>query len=549
MNFLDNGQQLPHQYQQSHQQHEQQQQHQQQPYQQQQQHYQSTQLCSSGELEKFKLAPPSASTINIRRHSSHHCQIIDKVSEEQLRLQTLPVLPPAPSKQTTTRTTNSSCNSAQPVQRAATPIALELNPPPVPRRNFKKHHGYQQQQSPNLMFDTVSEASPAGITTAIDFRRKNARRPTTTVVQTNFELGIARYGPANMMQMMQSSDDDLLNMDSPVFAESNVVAQAGTSRATNGTNPFQALRPHSNRSSSDSNKTTDTGYMTEPSADRIFFGESVDIGGFRARFSSVDTQSSIDSGCTDTTKCTSPPSSAGVVVTVPAVPKRRQTKSNRATPAAGPQQQQQQRGAVPPPIPPARTGRDSPRILQINSAAQQTVVTANVHAAAVAVGQEMFCNPGIHRARHITQRQDSNLSSDSNTYSPGYTSKSMERPLLPLGSRSKVQQHGAAAMSQVNGGCAPSATSAAAIKHADRKAGKSNGGGGGTMRDASVRQDTMFANECVIVTSSPGYNTKLIETPLYAHTDKLHTSKIYILSWHVCVVVCFMSPLYPPFRM
>lgn len=79
----------------------------------------------------------------------------------------------------------------------------------------------------------------------------------------------------------QCSDDDRLSLES-VFEEPK------------SSDPI--IFSKSNRSSSDSNKshgTIDTGYMSATNDnDRIFFGPSED---FRTRFSSVDTQSSLDS--------------------------------------------------------------------------------------------------------------------------------------------------------------------------------------------------------------------------------------------------------------
>lgn len=433
----------------------------------------------------FKLAPPSASSINIRRHSSHHCQIIDKVSEEQLRLQTLPVLPSAPSTK----------------QLIARQAAAEPQPPPVPKRNFKKSPG--QLASPNLMFDPVPEASPT-VVAPVDFRRKQTRK----IVQANCELGTARYGS---VCGAQSSDDDLLNMDSPVFVEHAAQQQRAGSNASAGTNPF--LARSSNRSSGDSTKsqaTIDTGYMTEPPGDRIFFGDSVDV--YRGRFSSVDTQSSIDSGCTDVTKCMSPPSSCGLPPTpsappltggsmAPAVPKRRQKSFPRIPPPAS-------RGNGPP-VPPARTGLDSPRMLQNNKGNAGS-------GSAAGFAHELYSKPAaiVRKLRHHpTQRQDSTLSSDSfaASYSPGFSNRSMEQPLLPQRATA-AQRAGMAAVHKGGGG-----------------------GGGGTMRHASLRQNSNHSSDSVSVTSSPGYNTQLIESPLIAHTDKLHTSKISasFMVWHV----------------
>lgn len=416
---------------------------------------------------RFNLSPPSASSINIRRHSSHHCQIIDKVSDEQKRLQTLPVLPPAavqtPSKPAVCVTDeNDSLNVA--------------TPPPVPKRSFQKYGDtptsggriHSNPFSPLLMGDSPV-ASPV-------LRPRRKRGETSSAVQ----------------------------MDSA----SVFVAPTAAS---------------SNRSSSDSNKSIHTndssGYATTSTieADHIvFFGDSPDA--FRTRFSSVDTQSSLDS-CSDLIKCPSPTSSSDQNgERLPPVPKRRNKTAAGAFPKIPPpaaQKSNRKRGAAIPPVPPARsqTSLDSPRILQNGNA---TRFFPNGGA------QEMHSKPlskpcsnrskFSQQSRALTQRQDSNLSSDSYsvTSSPGYNSKTMEVPLLLHAARiNKV----------------PAATKAAS---------PSNGRGGG----ASNRQDSIISSDSFSLTSSPGYNTKLIETPLIAHTDKLHTSKIFDEGFCVFFLAC-----------
>lgn len=451
-----------------------------------------------------------------------------------MRLQTLPVLPPAPSQTIAANPAEAGCASQR--------------PPPVPKRNFKRS-SIHNQQSPNLMFDSVSETSPTVVVTAsgvTDFRRKHGRQ----TVLTNCETGTARYTSGGPFSM--SSDDDLLNMDSPVFIEA---VHARHVQANANTNPFLVhTAGSSQRSSSDSNHTqSDAGYVTTttPTAKnssttastehRIFFGESGDHLFGRGRFSSVDTQSSVDSGCTDVTKCMSPPSSCDTDAPLttpggsaaPAVPKRRH------------QQQQQQKAALarmPPPVPPARgSGPNSPRILQNVSSNNAT----NAHA------HELYSKPigvpgSARRFRHptrVTQRQDSNLSSDSysTSYSPGYSSKSMEQPLLPQSHRRPMT----AAVS-----AATAATMAMSGNRQARNAGAGATGAdakrscnGGTMRHASVRQDSSLSSDSVSVTSSPGYNTKLIESPLIAQstTDKLHTSKRYVYGFGVGMLVDLCS--------
>lgn len=417
---------------------------------------------------RFNLSPPSASTINIRRHSSHHCQIIDKVSEEQKRLQTLPVLPSA---------------AVQPhLHPQSKPIApiVDSNdsptvstPPPVPKRTFQKYGDaptsggriHSNPFSPLLIGDSPM-SSPV-------LRSTNKRR------EAKFE---------------QPGNQCVIQMDSSVFL-------------TNAT---------SNRSSSDSNKSNQTidtsGYATisNNEADHIFFSETP--AEFRKRFSSVDTQSSLDS-CSDMIKCSSPTSSTDLIYSNkspivdnrPPVPKRRQnTTTSGSFPKIPPptvHKNHRNRGGHPP-VPPARsqTSLDSPRLLQNGTSTR--FFPSGVH--------EMYSKPIAkcsktkfsQQSRGSTQRQDSNLSSDSYsmTSSPGYNSKSMEVPLLYHAAR----------------------INKSAVDNTGR-----GGAGSRCTNGVSNRQDSIISSDSFSLTSSPGYNTKLIETPLIAHTDKLHTSKIY----------------------
>lgn len=122
----------------------------------------------------------------------------------------------------------------------------------------------------------------------------------------------------------------------------------------------------------------------------------------------------------------------------------------------------------------------------------------------------------IHHTK-INQRQDSNISSDSFsiTSSPGYNSKSMEAPLLQH--TSKIHR------------------SVGAMKHQDSSDSfnmtmRTGGGPGGSVsasgnRKFNVRQDSTISSDSFSQTSSPGYNSKLMEAPLLAHAAKMHKSK------------------------
>lgn len=454
------------------------------------------------EIQHFNLSPPSASSINIRRHSSHHCQIIDNVSEEQKCLKTQPVLPIAPTSV----------------------------PPPVPKRTFQKIAEQTLLESPTGLRNNDNSST----TTPTKVKRRNSKRSSSRRQQQNrIQSSGTTYNSVE-----QSSDDDLLSLES-VFEDSS-----------NDLPVFETPQPfiNSNRSSSDSNKsqtTIDTGYMTSASNDndRIFFGGSDN---YRSRFSSVDTQSSVDS-ISDTQKCiNSPLSSGGQIAKTyhrnnsnlpnfqnpkmirnedgtnrrpPVVPVRKQTSVPKIPPPIS-STNRSTRGA--PPAPPIRSQNslDSARILQ-NGHILGVFQTNSKHPGSA---QEMYSKPMIgtiskntpsssgpktpsltqmHHSK-LTQRQDSNISSDSYsmTSSPGYNTKSMEAPLLQHAS--KINKSG--------------------IRHQD-----SNDSFGMTSRyireGASIRQDSNVSSDSFSQTSSPGYNTKLIEAPLIAHAVKLHASE------------------------
>lgn len=187
-------------------------------------------------MKHFNLAPPSASSINIRRHSSHHCPIIDKVSDEQKCLQTVPVLPQLPPSQ----------------------------PPPVPKRTFK------------TAFDNSNNSNEPSPITVDEVTRRNSKK----------NLKKQKSRKQSDISFSAESDDDLLSNES-------VFDDLPTGDLPLFENGKQFL--NSNRSSSDSNKsqtTIDTGYISSNENERVFFGGSEN---FRSRFSSVETQSSLDS--------------------------------------------------------------------------------------------------------------------------------------------------------------------------------------------------------------------------------------------------------------
>ncbi|XP_055306717.1 uncharacterized protein LOC129571008, partial [Sitodiplosis mosellana] len=244
---------------------------------------------------KFMLAPPSASTINIRRNStqqaassgagSNQSSAIQRQSISGETTETSSIAGAGVAAVATTATTKPVAATTTVAKAAAAALSSEV-PPPVPKRTFL---GKIIQSS---LSDSSSQSPTSTIKTTINNvckqtfdevkRRNNSVKPAINQNQTVVQRRLVEnHYPID--QQIEHSDDDRLSIESSVFEEPK------------SSDPIISL---SNRSSSDSNKsqtTIDTGYMSASNDnDRIFFGASED---FRSRFSSVDTQSSIDS-CT-----------------------------------------------------------------------------------------------------------------------------------------------------------------------------------------------------------------------------------------------------------
>lgn len=434
-------------------------------------------------------------------------------------------------------------------------------PPPVPKRKFEKLIAPPSQPaSPNVIdFSTINQPPPPILPelrrNTKRSNRKNRRSPQMSAMVTT-------------VVDQQSSDDDLLCLaeqsptafgdddespDLPVFGDAVVIATA------------QSIQfPNSNRSSSDSNKsqmTNDTGYMTSSNdTDRIFFGAGT-TPHYRSRFSSVDTQSSIDSfsdsqmSQQQSTRLIQSPLSAGgsgggaatnrrTVAMPPVVPMRKQTTVPKIPPPVVKVAANRNRGI--PPTPPLRTQNS------LDSGGK--ILQNGHHQTAKNFGQEMYSKPLMkssskmqqHHSK-LTQRQDSSISSDSYslTSSPGYNSKSMEAPLLqyaakinkssgmrhhqdPSGSGDGFGMNANARLIGFNnrdlvGGGGVGAGASSIVEAAIGTFG--NGGGG----RGTIRQDSNVSSDSFSQTSSPGYNSKLIDAPLIAHAVKLHSSKILLM--------------------
>lgn len=498
------------------------------------------------------LAPPSASTINIRRNSTQQA-----TSESYNQS---PVLQ---------RQSSGDTNQTQ------TSTLVSVIPPPIPKRTFL---GKIIQSS---LSDSSSQSPTSTIKTTINNvckqtldevkRRNTSVKPPITQNQTVQRRLVENHYPIDQYQY---SDDDRLSIESSVFEEPK------------SSDPIISL---SNRSSSDSNKsqtTIDTGYMSASNDnDRIFFGASED---FRSRFSSVDTQSSIDS-CTSSdlqthqsftlqnqARCIISPlavkrdeyedkfnnqpfhgktfsrfNSSNSLLSVSnktggnsnscsstknqpvanntsnriGLNANRNQSMAKVTPSIathGPNQSSSSKARrVAPPPAPARTQNslDSGRILYNGSmlGAFQSGLAKITSAAAttseVVMGRRSFKKASQIAHTKITQRQDSSISNDSFSLnsSPSYNTKNSDVQQLAQSSKNNRT-------SCLNG-------QEATINISENKyyyAGK-----------ATLRQDSTISNDSFSQTSSPSYNTKQLEQPLLAHHAKIHASKSYTYTFAV----------------
>uniref|UniRef100_A0A1B0C9Z5 Putative trypsin-like serine protease n=1 Tax=Lutzomyia longipalpis TaxID=7200 RepID=A0A1B0C9Z5_LUTLO len=265
----------------------------------------------------------------------------------------------------------------------------------------------------------------------------------------------------------------------------------------------------SNRSSSDSNKsqtTIDTGYMS-----------SATHQSFRSRFSSEDTQSSIDSYMSGEMMRSEgfpspPPSDLSNRIFNRLADKDtasgRYTKNvvkencRRQLPAV-PQRRHQ--NSVPPKLPPptsaARTRGTPP-------ATTTTLSGISRFGKLLHNSQVLGMRKGLNKPpplAKITTRQDSSISSDSFsvTSSPGYNAKSMETPLL----------HHTAKMGRSTTVKVPQDTTTDGLSMTTRHP-----------KPINVRQDSNISSDSFSQTSSPGYSSKLLDTPLLTN-HKLNTLK------------------------
>lgn len=512
------------------------------------------------------LAPPSASTINIRRNSTQQAasgsgnnqSSSSSVQRQSIGGETIESVTVGSAKKLTTTAASTQATISQ----ASAP------PPPIPKRTFL---GKIIQSS---LTDSASQSPTLTIKTTINNVCKQTfdevkRRNTTVKPPINQNQTIQRRFVENHYPIdSQYSDDDRLSIESSVFEEPK------------SSDPIISL---SNRSSSDSNKsqtTIDTGYMSASNDnDRIFFGASED---FRSRFSSVDTQSSIDS-CTSSdlqthqsftlqqnqARCIISPlavkrdeyedkfnnqmlhgktfsrfnssnsllsvsnktinsnssnSIKSQAVTnnasnrVPLNANRNQSmpKAMPTIPSNNLSQSVKTRPGPPPAPTRSPNSLDSGRILYNGTmlGAFQSGLAKITSAAAttseVVMGRRSFKKASQIAHTKLTQRQDSSISNDSFSLnsSPSYNTKNADTPLL--GHTSKTNSRTSCLNNQDMSANNADSFSTSKYQFPVR---------------STLRQDSTISNDSFSQTSSPSYNTKQLEQPLLAHSAKIHASK------------------------
>lgn len=428
------------------------------------------------------------------------------------------------------------------------PDPLPLVPPPVPKRTFQGKYNQRHQRSPR---ETMNYTNPSYEPTSVNYSQyltSKAYGYPRSPYGTDISPG-STY--STKLQHHSLSDfDDIGDTDDLVLYDKKTYVD-------------------SNKSSSDSNRsqiTIDTGYMSANETERssIYTGNTNNSAprSFRSRFSSEDTQCSLDSFTstelqrTDTTdsisntnyndspfsnpkknvftfdrrfyersssaqsEASDSPGPMGQQRRLPALPARKQPKHGQMT-----------RNRSMPPTPPIRPSLAEGKLLQNGQTLQGFQQQINNAKAALEEGSEPpnFLvrdphNPSLRQIHgsKLNQRQDSSISNDSYslTSSPGYTTKStMEIPLLQHGSKISrtdtplAETHHRQQESD-NDNLGP-IISAKSIKKKKSVPPRVN-----------IRQDSNISSDSFSQTSSPSYNSKqLMETPLLANAAKLHTIK------------------------
>lgn len=424
-----------------------------------------------------------------------------------------------------------------------TSTATVQQPPPVPKRTFKGKIA-TTKQSTAIIDGSGSESFQYSqdfhTNREISSHKTSYKKSynSNDVPEINTPSNFITTGDLNGGHI---SDDDRISLENSVFEElhpSDLLVMNNSG--------------YSNRSSSDSNKsqtTVDTGYISSTTEyEKAFIPDS--RMNYRSRFSSVDTQSSLDSCLTEKTMDSplskesfklesgrsssqneTPPNSAFFVKSpraLPAIPARKSmTAPTKIPPPALPSKPTRST----PPAPPLRSQQsiesgklqnhatsNNSKLLSNFGRSTDNMVQDNVYNKAMTIRNKLSRGnkpPPISYPK-LHQRQDSSISNDSFsiTSSPGYNCKSMEAPLLQHAS--KINKNG--------------------LRHQD-----SNDSFVMTPRynfqqqqtahnKFNCRQDSNISSDSFSQTSSPGYSTKILEAPLLPHTLKICNGRPFINS-------------------
>lgn len=447
------------------------------------------------------------------------------------------------------------------------PLPLPLVPPPVPKRTFQGKYLKQSLARDTMSYnDATYEAASHYMQYLMSEKKYSLYEAQKSLAEYGREYSLSRSpypldispGYSTKIQhhsLSTNSFDDIGDTDDLVLYDKKSYVDL-------------------NKSSSDSNRsqmTIDTGYMSANETERssAYTTNNSAPRSFRSRFSSEDTQCSLDSFTstdlqrTDTTdsisnmnyssndspfslkknvftfdrrfyeRSTSKMSSLDGTQSeasespgpisqrrLPALPARKPVLSKKGQTSTS--------GRNMPPMPPNRSNSNDSKILQNGQTLQGFQEQINNAKAALECTKEppqpqeisrSHRQPSLRRL-HISkpnQRQDSSLSTDSfsSVSSPGYSTKNtMEIPLLQNGSKisqtnipfdEKYQNNEIDNLGLIN---------ARSLKK------KKN-----TSSRVSIRQDSKISSDSFSQVSSPGYNSHLMETPLLANAAKLHTVK------------------------
>lgn len=462
------------------------------------------------------------------------------------------------------------------------PQPLPLVPPPVPKRTFQGKYRQRSRDSViNFSNSSYEQSAAAVVAATLDNKSYSQYRTEKSQFyeqkafgSSTLDFPMSRFtdiSPSSVYtkhhSLSTSSFDDIGDSDDLVLYDKKTYVDP-------------------NKSSSDSNRsqvTIDTGYMSSNETERTHATTNGSAPrSFRSRFSSEDTQCSLDSftsaelqrtDTTDSNYSDSPFSLKKSVFTfdrrfydrksetqseasdspkydghitprrLPALPARKplNSKSSTSSSASGGSSSSNKNRNMPP-TPPIRTpSLDSANKLlqngQLFSKFQQQLNSAKCaleekeqHDSISDITTKKDNRPPPLRkiqSVKMSQRQDSILSSDSFSLSssPGYNSKNvMEVPLLQHGSK---MSNTIAPQQTIPGDDVDNLGPMVSLGSVGigLKGSMSSKAGKKIPPKVNIRQDSIISSDSFSQTSSPGYNSKLMETPLLASAAKLHNVK------------------------